>query len=106
MIHYKLSIFFTINIFIHFTICTLKSSRDRQICSSYRDVRVPEYLSFRESTVFSHSPLFSAQDFYEKYFVEESGFSHPALDILLKLTSAAKGLTLTVSQIIFPAKGT
>ncbi|XP_066911692.1 E3 ubiquitin-protein ligase TRIP12-like isoform X2 [Clytia hemisphaerica] len=36
----------------------------------------------------------TAQELYEKYFTDESGISHPALDILLKLTSAAKGLTL------------
>ena len=38
-------------------------------------------------------------EFYEKYFNEKSGFFHQALDMLTKLSSAAKGLTLTISQL-------
>ena len=43
--------------------------------------------------------IFLAQELYRKYFTDESGISHPALDILLKLTSAAKGLTLHVRDL-------
>ena len=46
-----------------------------------------------------HSLFFLAQELYRKYFTDESGISHPALDILLKLTSAAKGLTLHVRDL-------
>ena len=46
-----------------------------------------------------------AQDFYAKYFTEESGLSHPALNILMKLTSAAEELTLKVSHMMIKRKG-
>lgn len=47
----------------------------------------------------------TAQEFYDRYFAEEAGYSHPALDILQKLTSSSDELSLNSTTDVKALQG-